>query len=337
MNIAGSPKLKRLGLAGAGAVALGVVVYMAYARVYAGPMREAREDLATWRRAARAYERDLEPAAEVRARVREVAGTTLGKSEEEVAHRFRSLLHEAATMAGLAEITVSEGRTSVEANPATSGFRLQGFDNSARRTSDFSVMNGDVRGVGTLDAVARMLALCDAQAWIHRVSGFSVTPVNDARDRFELKVSAATLILPDMGPPEGKTFAVTPLGLGAEEEWASIVSKNVFRVPEVAVAEVPVVVEVPAIVESVPAGPPPQPYHEWRLAGVMEGARGASVVMVHVSGGMSVSVAVGETVLDARLVGATGEEAVFEVDGGRFGVRLGQSLADRSSVEQMDQ
>lgn len=320
-------------VAGVGFAVLLGAGYLGYARVYAGPMRDARSNLERWQSAARAYERDLESSGAVRARLREIAATTLGTTEEKVAHRFRTLLHELATTGGLSQITISEGRTASEANPATL-IRLQGFSRDQRRTSDFAVMNGEIRGIGTLESVARVVELCNRQEWIHRVSSFSVSPTGDAREVFELRVSVATLILPDLGPPEGTEYAVAPLEVGAEAAWASIVSKNVFRVPDPPPTPAPPVVAAapPPDVER-PSGPPPVPYHAWRLAGVMEGERGAGVVMVDQSNGRSLSVAVGESVLDARLVRAARESAVFRIGEVEFSVRLGQTLAERRPVE----
>lgn len=327
-----SPRIKRLAIGGIAAGVLAGVGVMGYNRVYAGPMAEAAADLNKWERASDAYERDLDEAPLVGRRLSQVAGTTLGKTEEEVAHRFRTLLGETARMAGLTAITITEGRTAPELNPAASRFRLQGFTQASRRTSDFFAMNGEMRGTGDLEAVARVLELCDSQPWIHRVSSFSITPVNDERREFEVKVSVATLILPDMGPPADAEFAVTPLEPGAEAAWASIVSKNVFRVPDQPAApDPPPVAITPTPVDPVPAGPAPQPYHEWVLSGVMEGAV-VSVVMVHPGQGLSLSLEVGESVLDARLVRASGETAVFAIGEVEFEVCLQQSLADRRAV-----
>jgi len=43
-------------------------------------------------------------------------------------------------------------------------------------------------------------------------------------------------------------------------------------------------------------------------------------------------VGVGERVLDAALVRASGEAAVFTIDGVEFEVRLGRTLAERGQV-----
>lgn len=321
--------LKTLAIVAGGAVVLAGGAWMGYSRVYAGPMAEARADLVRFRRAASAYERDLESAPGVKARLREIGATTLGTSEEAVAHNFRSLLHEAAAMGGLSQITISENRTANETNPAMQA-RLAGVPRSESRTVDFWVMNGEIRGIGTLDQVARTLALSDRQSWIHRVPSFSVAPVNDARDLFDVRIAVATLILPDMPPPADRPAAVTPLEPGAEAAWASIVSKNVFRIPDPAAPAAPPALPPTQSVPDVPAAPPPQPYFAWRLAGVMDGARGVRVVMVNDQAGQSVAVGVGESVLDAALVRASGESAVFSVDGVEFEVRLGRTLADRT-------
>jgi len=320
--------VKTLGIAGVGAVVLLGAAWMGYSRVYAGPMADARADLVRFRNASRAYERDLETAGAVKARLREIGATTLGTSDEQVAHNFRSLLHEMAAMAGLSDITVTQNRTANETNPAMQA-RLAGIPRGESRTVDFWVMNGEIRGVGTLDQVARALSLSDRQSWVHRVPSFSVAPVNDERDRFEVRIAVATLILPDLGPGADAAATVTPLEPGAEAAWASIVSKNVFRLPDAAAPVAPPTTES---VPDVPAGPPPHPYFAWRLAGVMEGGRGVRVVMVNDAAGQSVAVGVGERVLDAALVRASGEAAVFTIDGVEFEVRLGRTLAERGQV-----
>lgn len=323
--------LKTLGMVVVGAGVLAGAAWTGYTKVYAAPMADARADLVRYRTAARAYERDLETSGAVRARLREIASTTLGTSEEAVAHNFRTLLHETAAMAGLTAITISENRTAAETNPAMQ-LKLVGIPRDERHTADFYVMNGEIRGSGTLDQVARALALCDRQSWIHRVASFNVAPVNDQRDRFEVRIAVATMIMPDMGPQQA-TASVTPLEPGAEASWASIVSKNVFRRPDPAAPPAPPVVPQVESVPDVPPAPPPQPYGSWRLAGVMEGGRGVRVVMVNDAAGQSVAVGVGESVLDASLVQAGGESAVFVIEGTQFEVRLGQTLAERTQVD----
>lgn len=311
----------------AGVVAMAAVV-VAYQRLYAGPMSEARTARAAWESRSLGYERDLDEAARVRARLREIGGTTLGRTQEHVSHRFRTLLHELGVGGGLSGVVVTEGRTAALPSPAGQ-YRLQGLTRSAWRTNDFLVVNGEVRGLGPLESAGRVLALAAAQPWVHRISSFSVQPAGDDREWFDIRVSVATVILADLGPgPEEAARALSPLPPGSEAAWGAIVARNVFRLPSERAVEVADVPPAPPPVED--SGPP---YAAWRVSGVIEGGSGTLVVLLNLWSGQSLSVAVGERVLDALLVRAEGECAVFEIERMEFAVCLGQSLADRRRVD----
>lgn len=325
-------RLRSLALPGVGAaVALGLG-YWGYGKFYRDPMKAAETRRTEMVRSERYVEEQLGDLGGVRPRLREIAATTLGATEERVAHHFRSLLYDMATSAGLYDVTVSEGRTAGVANPAGQT-RLQGFQRSELRVSHFAVMTGEVRATGSLESVARVLALARRQPWVHRVVSFGVTPLGDDRQQFDVRVSLATIFLPDVPPPADAVFAVTPLERGSELAWQPIVARNVFRLPPPVQVAVTQAAPPPPPPPPPPPETPPPPYHQWKVAGVMEGTAGIEVVMLDTSSGRSQILNPGGLILDARLERAGGEEAVFVINEQAFLVRLGQTLAQRRRVE----
>ncbi|MCA9289076.1 MAG: hypothetical protein KDA05_10855 [Phycisphaerales bacterium] len=325
-------RLRSLALPGVGAaVALGLG-YWGYGKFYRDPMKAAETRRTEMVRSERYVEEQLGDLGGVRPRLREIAATTLGATEERVAHHFRSLLYDMATSAGLYDVTVSEGRTAGVANPAGQT-RLQGFQRSELRVSHFAVMTGEVRATGSLESVARVLALARRQPWVHRVVSFGVTPLGDDRQHFDVRVSLATIFLPDVPPPADAAFAVTPLERGSELAWQPIVARNVFRLPPPVQVAVTQAAPPPPPPPPPPPETPPPPYHQWKVAGVMEGTAGIEVVMLDTSSGRSQILSPGGLILDARLERAGGEEAVFVINEQSFLVRLGQTLAQRRRVE----
>ncbi|MEZ6233721.1 MAG: hypothetical protein R3B68_05990 [Phycisphaerales bacterium] len=327
-------RLRSLAMPGVGAaIALGLG-YWGYGKFYSRPMKAAETRRAEMVRSERYVEEQLGDLGAVRPRLREIAATTLGATEERVAHHFRSLLYDMATTAGLYDVTVSEGRTAGVSNPAGQT-RLQGFQRSQLRVSHFAVMTGEVRATGSLESVARVLTLARQQPWVHRVVSFGVTPLGDDRQQFDVRVSLATIFLPDVPPPADAVMAVKPLEPGSDLAWQPIVARNVFRLPPPVQVAVTQVAPPPPPPPPPPAPPeiPPPPYHQWKVAGVMEGTAGIEVVMLDTSSGRSQILSPGGLILDARLERAGGEEAVFVINEQSFLVRLGQTLAQRRRVE----
>jgi hypothetical protein len=171
----------------------------------------------------------------------------------------------------------------------------------------------------------RTFATVRTQPWVHRVESFSLKPEGKERDRFTLSVGVATLIMPDLlvagftPPPVATLSESEALALGL------IVAKNVFKQPppDQAVAQRP---------PGPPPGPP-SPYLDWKLTGVVEAGSRVEAWMHNTRSNERLTLGVGATVADAKLLAAGGERAVFEIAGKRFEVFNGQTLEQRRPTD----
>jgi hypothetical protein len=166
-----------------------------------------------------------------------------------------------------------------------------------------------------------------AQAWVHRVDGFSLRPVGKD-DQFELGVSVLTMLLPDLAADDENPAPMGEVSGAAEEMWKPIASKNVFREPKPVAQPKSEVVVAKAGDQAKPLARPPS-YEDWKLTGVVQGRTGAEAFLVNVKSGEKLTLQVGGRVLEAVLTGASGETAVFEIGGKRFEVSNGQVLSAR--------
>ena len=301
------------------------MIQRAYRMFYASPRDAVNTIVSGYQEELDLYAGDVVGRVELDRRRGIIIATTLGGQVDEVQHEFRTRLTEIARASGLIEeeIKVSSGNPRFPANPAARRARKSRRD-LFRDHPDFAVMEGEVRGVGTLDQVLRTVATIQAQSWAHRVDSISLRPSPDG-EMFELRVGVRTVFLPgenpEMLPP------VQELPINGEMAWAGIVAKNVFREPKpteaVAVAPPP---------PETPAGKPLPPYHEWRLVGVWDGANTLGVILVNTRTRRSRLLAPGDRVLGARLISAAGERAQFDVDGKRYELLQKQTLAEWREV-----
>jgi hypothetical protein len=276
-----------------------------------------------------AFEKQLTDRQQVAEGLKAIAATTLGAKADEVDATFRSKLGEIAEKGcGLAGVQVTTQKPADVANPAGTAAKLTkpaGLRSTLRKQHDFAVITGVVEGHGTLEQALKAAAAIQAQPWVHRVDSFSIRPEGRDRDRFELKLGVATILLL---PPLAPKNVPEPRIVGAPEtsmsELAAIVAKNVFKEPAAMAAQAPPAAPAP--------GPPAPPYNDWRLTGVVESRLGTEAFLVNVKTQQRMTLAVGAAVADARFVSGAGERAVFEIAGQHFEVSNGQTLEQRRPV-----
>lgn len=343
---------------------LGMVVVMlgvgglTYYTVFYRHKGALTQELATLQDGIVRYQDWLDSRPPVQEKLNGFAGATLGFDAEVVESRLRSGLNRMAASAGLVrDDTVVSARpvpTPVP-NPAVAQKQpVAEFRRFARderiAAPDFYVMEAEIRGSGTLEAAVRLLALAQTQPWIWSVRNFTLTPQGNQSVMFDISVGVTTAVLPDLGPQEARAEGVErpevepPPIMDPDAKHllatTAIVRRNVFvppppppkTEPEVRVAEA-----APSTQEQRPEpkpGPPPPPYHEWRLTGVSGSpGQGALAWMLNVRTGAAVMLSPGEGVLDATLVAADLERAVFQIGEARFSLALNETLAERHPVE----
>jgi hypothetical protein len=325
---------------GAVATLLLVIGVASWWYVYEKPRRKIMAQITAVRVDAARFEEALLDEFGAERSMREFAAKTLGGPQDVVDHRFRTLLTRVAGESGLERVVVDQGQPVAQRNPALSSLP-SAVRSRVRSTPDFFVIRGSLRGEGGLEQVLRTLAQVREQTWVHRVEGFAIRPTPRNPDRFTLRVEVATAYAPDLVAKldNEPSPSVTPGRIESEQAWRGVLAKNVFREPPPPPApEAPSqpVVTVAAATPEQPPAPPPvvaPPYDEWRLTGIVKSSRGVEAMLVNSRSNERLTVLSGGAVLNAKLLEAGGERALFEIDGQKFEVMVGQTLGMRKMVQ----
>ncbi len=320
-----TPK-RAISIAIGGAVALGAL-YLAADWMYLGRAGELRDQLRTAERNARGYNEAAEGFAGALGRLRDAFGQTLGTDAEHVEHELRARLADLARLNGLADVVVSNADPRGEPNPVAEARVPRAWRPLRARVggrADFAVVRGRVEGEGSLAAALSMLGAMRAQPWLHRVESFSIRPVGRERVRYEFKADFAVAYAGDV--PATADGAASPTPQAERDAVASIINRNLFKAPALEAA--PVVVAAPAPEPPRPSAPA---FDAWRLAGLTVTDHAEAIVVG--PSGLSVGRARGPGVVGAVFVGGQGERGVFVIDGQRFEVELGRTLAERRGLE----
>lgn len=329
--------LKMIVAAGAVVIAglSGVWVYRAW---YQEPRRVLDAEIERYAKAVTAREDELLGMVTERQRLREVGASSLGRSEEEVAAEARSAVNQIALRLRLIDPKVATRPATPVGSPAT----VKADDLGVRRgpaTTDFFEVPITFTARGEIDEVVRAMATLDAQAWVHRIDRFVLTPSGPKRELVDLTLDMVTLFLPEaeFAPARepGAARWVEP-DAAALERWSVVRNADRFREPAPPPPP-PVTVQ-----QEPPAAPKPAPprgpgYGDWRVSAVVRGSVGWEVWLAgsgRAGDGTTRVVRIGDKVLEATLVEASGERAVFEEGGKRFTVGINKSLAEREALVQ---
>lgn len=321
---------------GLGAVLVSALAFGTYLVTYAQPRDELLDRLKQAKSEEQRLVTALKERQSVNKRLSEFGATTLGKKQDVVDKRFRDGLNQIAGQCGLGEVVVSTGAPSPRTNPLTRERGVQSMlKRELQKKPDFDVIEGQLKGAGTLDQVLRALAMTQAQSWVHRVEGFSIEPRGKDRDRFELRVDVSTLSMPDYVTAD-KDPTVVPAPQTLEAIWSAVAGKNMFREPpprpNPQPAPPPTVVAVQP--PPVASAPPPPPYNDWKLVGVVTSEHGVEAWVVNIKTNERAVLTPGAKVLDLTFVEGSRERAVFEVGGQKFAFVNGQVLGVRTPAEQ---
>lgn len=264
--------------------------------------------------------------------LRSAANSTLGGTLDEVSHQFRARLSALAEAGKLSQIVVDQRSGEPMTSPIATARGLPQsltlLRSSLRKKPDFIIIRGTLKGQGSLQDSLALLGTIQAQDWVHRVEGFSIKPLGKERERVEISIDVSTLFLPDLVKKDYAQPSSSVIAQASQGLVARIAERDPFRYPS---PEVVVAVQTPQQPARVPSAPVVEPpaYHEWRVAGVMLGSRGAEVIVVNGRTNESLSLSLGGKVLGATLVECRVDVAVFEIEGTKFIVQSGESLGAR--------
>lgn len=311
----------------AGVCAAALALSYGAQRLYLAPRADLADEIALYRGDIAAKQEHVAKLREIRARLLEIAGTTLAAEADTLEHRLRTELVALSEAAGLTAVEVKTGRPIPRLNPVTSApIRERSLRSALRDQADFYSAPATLEGEGSLREVAEALALLQEQRWVARVDNFSIKPGAD-RKRFGLRVALTTLFLPDLAAEaQPGTPALVELPPDSAALVEQMASRNVFRRPDP---------PAPVIVQKAPdppaPAPPPAPakpaLEDWRLAGVMRGTSGASAILVNSRTRETRTLAPGEEVLGFVFVAGAGERAEFVRGEERVVLSNGQTLA----------
>jgi hypothetical protein len=328
------PTLVRL----AAALAIIAGSWYAYRTLYASKRDAILASMESTRSSIATLERQLKGQFEVADRAKAITSTTLGTRLDEVSARYRDGLSRLAETAGLAGVIVDHGEPQEVKSPLLVAKSVpSSLRSSLRSAGDFAVLRGTVRGTGTVEQALAALASMEAQPWVHRVEAFTITPAAPSKgpDRCEIRIEVATLLAPRLR--QGKPLELT-LVQASERSMAmvqEIAARKAFAKALAKRETVAPVVTVASPASPGEAPPPAQafaPYEEWRLTGIFAGRGGPEAFLLNVRSGERRTVQRGGAVLDAVLIDAAGERALFEISGKRFEVFNGQTLSSRKPV-----
>jgi Tfp pilus assembly PilM family ATPase len=313
-----------------GALVISAIAWFAFKSVYLDEHREIAAERDRLETATEAYTSATVGSREARIALRELASTMLGREPTVVEHRLRGLLSELAARESLGSVVVTHGRPRVAASPA--GERGSGVARGFRRLlgdrQDFAVVGARLQGLGTLEQCLSTLAAARAQPWVHRVEGFSISPKGRDNAAYEIKIDLATVFAPDLVPADAEAPGLLEADPADVARVARVVARDPFRLAEPAVAAAPAPPRPPSVEKPEPA----PPYDKWRVVGVLiVGARGdpqagIEVMLARTDTPETRTLKPGDPILGARLESASGETAVFVLDGTRVAVRTGQTL-----------
>ncbi len=317
---------------GGGAIAGLVIAVLAYHTVYGAPRDERIGDLEALTASIASLEKEIEEGGGVAARLRDAGRAMLGRKEDLVADRFRNGLGKIAEECGLVAIRDDTGSPKWLQNPvATVTKAPSNLRKSLKKAADFGVLGGYVEGVGTLENILRTLAVVQAQPWVHRVDGFSISLAGPAREHFKIRIDVATLLAPDLAPTQEGDPPIAVPPVGAEGVWRAFAARNPFKQPAP-----PVIATAAPSPAPTPTAPPapaaPNPYADWKLSAVVAGGRGTEAWLVNPVTRQSRVLVVGSSFVDAVFVEGARERAVFELRGEKYELMIGDAFTSRRLV-----
>lgn len=262
----------------------------------------------------------------VKRQLQDYADRTLGSSRETVDHMLRTQLNRMTEDIGLSDVAVGTANALVKMSPARTVFARDGLQGELRDQPDFVEVEAWVNAKGTLEQVMTLVDRIEAASWLKRMDKVRVQ-AEDNGARCAVTIRLTTLLLPDAAP--SKSLTLEPYASQRLARYASVLESNPFALPA---PPAPPVVEPVRVVEKPTPAPPKFPYEQWALTGVAFGPDGGEVWLKSASTGETLRLIVGQTIGEARLLAAQGENARFELNQTQFLVSIGDTLSEQTVV-----
>jgi len=304
------------------AVAVAACLWWGYEAMLGGPVRQRQAERDRLIAQVTDLQRDTREAMRHRKQLQALAATTLGRDAESVVHRLRVSLSAICREAGLEAVIVdSKARGNVD-SPASRIFATR----SLRDAADFQVVEGRIRGEGTVQAAGATLALLESQPWPIRVRSVAIDSPqsgrSEGRDRVTVTIELDTLFFDDL-PHSGEPPHLAEMDPEQMLLAARLMDRNFFVRPVVA-ATAP---------EPAPAAAPEPPRRRngsgWVVTGWAQGAAGWELWLQSTRDQKVRSVPVGQAVDEVEFLGVRDGSALVSVGGHRYAIGLGEPLDAR--------
>lgn len=305
-----------------GAVAIAACLWWAYEAMLGAPVRERQTERDRLIAQVTDLQRDTREAMRHRKELHALAATTLGRDAESVVHRLRVSLSAICREAGLEAVIVDSKARGNVASPASRIFATR----SLRDVADFQVVEGRIRGEGTVQAAGTTLALLESQPWPIRIRSVTIDSPHsgrsDGRDRVTLTIELDTLYFDDL-PHTGDSPRLAEMDPEQMLLAARLMDRNFFVRP-VATAAAP---EPPPV--TTPEPPRRLSGAGWVVTGWAQGAAGWELWLQSTRDQRVRSVSVGQAVDEVEFLGVRNGSALVSVGGQRYAIGLGEPLDAR--------
>ena len=247
---------------GLGVVLLTGLLYGAYRSWWAGPVDEARADLAAYRERLQKAGAEIRLGAQASKALDELRSRSLGGDEESVDHRVRTQLNRLLESLEVAEATVTTSEPRTVETPARSVMgKSQTSLRQRRDEPDFATLEFKIGGVAPVGRVLSLLTELRAQTWPCRIEDVRLDPFSDGSQlRFAARCTTMFFLGSDAGEPEPSNASPEELA-----QFADFALSNPFALPPA-----PAVVAQPSSPRPSRPRPPSFPYDKWRLTGIAE-------------------------------------------------------------------
>ncbi|MFO0961346.1 MAG: hypothetical protein U0625_00415 [Phycisphaerales bacterium] len=280
-------------------------------------------------------QRERRPALD--ARLNGVVQHTLGERLDAVDTALRARLNRIAEETGLGNLLVSTGSAVDRRSPARSEMARMNLPRSMREETDFVELRATLAGEGAVDQVLRLVHRIAVDPMLKRVESVKFDPVRDG-SRVRVTMRLSTIFVPGR-EPASLPPAPTAEALAGFAKYASLASRNPFRVPAppapTAVAAAPAAApatDAPPAPAGTPAAAPIEgfPYGQWFLTGVIEGPAGTEAWFRNIASGERRALRVQDTIAEFALVGLDADQARIAAGGATYRLRVGDNLEARA-------
>lgn len=310
--------------------------YWGYRNWYAAPLAEKQEEIVRIAERTESLRKRTGELLASRSDLSEAASLTLGRTVQTTEERLRSTLNELVRSAGLDEVRVD---TRVDRNPTmnpASDARLDAYrrrDERGRLRSTteaaFTRMVATLTGAGDTGSVFEALSLIESQRWLSRVVRLKLDP-RDEGARTDFVIEVETILMTDRSPETGP--GLSPVDPARAQIASNVLARVPFSAPEPAEPETVVQKPEPVAPKPEPA-PSPPPYPAWTVAFLRDGSVGPELTIRRANPSETRVLRIDDRFHGMTFKGFDGLDAIFELEGDRFRIGVGQNLATRDNPE----